>query len=72
MSESDYDIPPSLLPYLTGEKADYSSLQRSMVDINIVFIVTTTLTAGLRFFVRFHMLRAAGLDDCMRLGNFFF
>ncbi|KAH8600186.1 hypothetical protein B0O99DRAFT_682631 [Bisporella sp. PMI_857] len=56
-------IPPSLLPYLLGEKTDYSSLQQSLVKVNIVFMVTIILTTGLRFIVRCHMLRAAGLDD---------
>jgi hypothetical protein len=56
-------VPPSLLPYLFGEKKDYSSLQDVLIRVNVVFIVLVVSAAGLRFFVRFRMLRSAGLDD---------
>ena len=56
------EIPPSLLPYLLGEKTDYSSLQQSLLIVNIVFIVTIVVTTGLRVIVRYQ-IRAGGLDD---------
>jgi hypothetical protein len=56
-------IPPELLPYLLGEKEDYSSLQDSILRISITFAVLVAVTTALRFWVRFRMLRAVGLDD---------
>ena len=56
-------IPPALLPYLSGEKEDYSSLQGSILTISVIFTVLVVVTAGLRFWVRFQMLRAVGIDD---------
>ena len=56
-------IPPELLPYLMGEKEDYSSLQGSILKINITFVTLILITTALRFWVRFRMLRAVGLDD---------
>jgi hypothetical protein len=56
-------VPPELLPYLLGQKTDYSSYQDSIIKVNVVFISLMILTTGLRFWVRFRMVRAAGLDD---------
>ena len=58
-----YSIPPSLLPYLTGSKKDYSTVQGSIIKVNAVFLPLVILSTGSRLFVRFRMLRAAGLDD---------
>lgn len=57
-------IPQELLPYLLGEKTDYSSLQDSIIRVNVVCIALIVVTTSLRFYVRFRMLRSAGLDDC--------
>ena len=64
-------IPASLLPYLLGEEKDYSTLQPSLIRVNIIFIVAIILTSGLRFVVRFHMLRSAGVDDSKHLREIF-
>jgi hypothetical protein len=56
-------VPPELLPYLLGEKEDFSSLQHSIIKVNIIFITLIVITTALRFWVRFRMLRAVGLDD---------
>jgi hypothetical protein len=60
---SEYSIPPSLLPYLTGSKKDYSTVQGSIIKVNAIFLLLVILSTGSRLFVRFRMLRAAGLDD---------
>jgi hypothetical protein len=64
---SEYTIPEALLPYLTGSKTDYSSVQESIIKINAIFIPLIVLSTGSRFYVRFRMLRAAGLDDSQSL-----
>lgn len=56
-------MPPSLLPYLTGSKKDYSTVQDSIIKVNAIFLPLVILSTGSRFFVRFRMLRAAGVDD---------
>ncbi|KAG0647995.1 hypothetical protein D0Z07_5782 [Hyphodiscus hymeniophilus] len=56
-------VPPSLVPYFTGEKKDDGSMQDSIIKINAIFLPLILLSTGLRFFVRFRMLRAGGLDD---------
>jgi hypothetical protein len=58
-------VPAELLPYLTGALHDDSSLQASILGVNIAFIVLVGLTTALRIYVRCIMLRAAGLDDSM-------
>ncbi|KUJ24255.1 uncharacterized protein LY89DRAFT_663009 [Mollisia scopiformis] len=58
-------IPPDLIPYLTHEKQDNSSVQNSIVTINSVFLVFICVTTGLRLWVRFRMLRSTGLDDIL-------
>ena len=63
MSTSSLVIPESLLPYLTGQLKDYSSLQGVVVRCNIVFMTLVIISSGLRMFVRFRLLGAAGLDD---------
>lgn len=63
---SSSQIPPELLPYLLGTKKDDSSLQDSILTISVTFAVLVVVTASLRFWVRFKMLRAVGIDD----GNF--
>ncbi|KAG4429405.1 hypothetical protein IFR05_015112 [Cadophora sp. M221] len=60
-------IPAELMPYFTGEKTDYSSLQSTIIKLNSVFIALVVCTTGLRFWVRFHMLRSGGLDDILLL-----
>lgn len=60
---SAQSVPPDLIPYLLGEKKDYSSVQGSIITVNVTFLTLICLTTGLRFWVRFGMLRAAGLDD---------
>ncbi|KAK0121627.1 hypothetical protein ONS95_009915 [Cadophora gregata] len=60
---SSFGIPPALLPYLIGSKTDFSTLQPSILKINVIFVAAIVLTTGLRFVVRFRMLRSAGLDD---------
>lgn len=60
---SGYTIPPSLLPYLTGAKKDYSNVQDSIIKVNSIFLPLIILSTGSRFFVRFRMLGAAGFDD---------
>jgi hypothetical protein len=65
-----HDIPPDLLPYLKGEKTDYSTNQNSIISINIAVIIVATLTTSLRFYVRFYVLRSPGFDDrtfCLKL-----
>ncbi|KAH7303701.1 hypothetical protein BKA65DRAFT_416406 [Rhexocercosporidium sp. MPI-PUGE-AT-0058] len=62
---SQFQIPSSLLPYLLGEKTDYSSFQPSLLKVNIVFLIITVLMTGLRCIVRIYILRAAGLDDLL-------
>jgi len=63
MSTSSLVIPESLVPYLTGQLTDYSSLQGVVFRCNIVFITIVVISSGLRMFVRFRLLGAAGLDD---------
>lgn len=55
--------PPELVPYLLDEKVDNNSVQNSVTTINSVFLTLILATTGLRFWVRFRMLRSAGLDD---------
>ncbi|PVH86549.1 hypothetical protein DL98DRAFT_449675 [Cadophora sp. DSE1049] len=62
---SSFEIPPDLLPYLVGSKTDFSTLQPSILKINVTFVAAIVLTTGLRFVVRFRMLRSAGLDDLL-------
>lgn len=60
---SSLPIPVSLLPYLTGELHDYSSMQDSIYKFNITFGVLVLVALALRMYVRWYMIRAAGLDD---------
>ncbi|KAH9207394.1 hypothetical protein DL95DRAFT_313834, partial [Leptodontidium sp. 2 PMI_412] len=55
------------MSYFTGEKTDDSSLQSTIVRLNSVFIALVVCTTGLRFWVRFHLLRSGGLDDILLL-----
>ncbi|KAL2076005.1 hypothetical protein VTL71DRAFT_948 [Oculimacula yallundae] len=64
---SSFVIPPGLIPYLTGDKSDFSTLQPSILRVNVIFIAAIILTTGLRFLVRFRMLRSAGLDDLLMI-----
>lgn len=64
---SQYTIPESLLPYLTGSKTDFGSVQDSIIKINSIFLPLVVLSTGSRFYVRFRMLRAAGFDDSQSL-----
>lgn len=63
-------VPPELLPYLLGEKKDNSSLQDSILRISISFAALVVFTTALRFWVRFRMLRAVGLDDGIYVPTF--
>lgn len=65
MDSSSTVIPESLIPYLTGQLTDYSSLKDSVIRCNIVFIVLIVVSSAMRMFVRLRLLSAAGLDDCM-------
>ncbi len=60
---SSLPIPESLIPYLTGQLHDYSSLQDSIYKFNITFGVLIVVALAMRMYVRLYMLRAAGLDD---------
>ncbi|KAH7319003.1 hypothetical protein BKA65DRAFT_541191 [Rhexocercosporidium sp. MPI-PUGE-AT-0058] len=60
-------IPTEFVPYFTGEKTDDSSLESAIININSIFISLIICTTGLRFWVRFHMLRSGGLDDILLL-----
>jgi hypothetical protein len=60
---SSLEIPPSLLPYLLHEEIDDTTLQPSILKVNIVFIIIITVITSLRFTVRFRMLQSGGLDD---------
>ena len=60
---SEPSIPPQLIPYLSGEKKDFGSVQGSIITVNVVFLTLICVTTTLRFWVRFSMLRAAGPDD---------
>ncbi|PVH77395.1 hypothetical protein DL98DRAFT_573800 [Cadophora sp. DSE1049] len=60
-------IPVEFIPYFTGEKVDDSSLQSTIIKLNSIFIGLVVCTTALRFWVRFHMLRSAGLDDILLL-----
>ena len=60
---SGESVPSDLIPYLLGEKKDYSSAQGSILTVNVIFVTLVCLITGLRFWVRFGMLHAAGLDD---------
>jgi hypothetical protein len=62
-TSSSLVIPDSLVPYLTGQLKDYNSLQGVVVRCNIVFIALVIISSGMRLFVRFRLLGAAGLDD---------
>ncbi|KAE8451132.1 hypothetical protein EG329_004804 [Mollisiaceae sp. DMI_Dod_QoI] len=64
---SEYNVPPELLPYLLHEKEDNSAVQQSIININAVFLALIWVTTGLRFWVRFRMLRSAGLDDILTI-----
>lgn len=56
-------MPPSLIPYFTGVKTDYSTLQPQIGIINGIFLALVLITTGARFWVRFKLLSSAGLDD---------
>ena len=56
-------IPAELLPYILGTKKNDTSLEHSILTISVTFAILVLVTAGLRFWVRFRMLRAVGLDD---------
>ena len=62
-SRSGLPIPESLIPYLTGQLKDYSSVQESVFIFNVIFAALVTVAATLRMVVRFYVIRAAGLDD---------
>lgn len=64
---SDLPVPDSLIPYLTGQLKDDSSIQHTVFKFHITFAVLVIMTAGLRMVVRFGIIRAAGLDDSMSL-----
>ena len=70
MSTSSLVIPESLIPYLTGQLKDYSSLQGVVVRYNIVFIILVVICSGMRMFVRFKLLTVAGLDDGKSINYF--
>lgn len=57
------EIPKELLPYLLGQKKDYSSLQESLFRISITFAVLVTVSTALRLWVRLRMIRNVGSDD---------
>ena len=63
MSTTSLVMPESLVPYLTGQLKDYSSIQGTVIRCNVVFIAVVVLSSGLRMFVRFRLLYAAGIDD---------
>ena len=56
-------VSPALVPYLTGAKKDFGSLQDSIVKVNSIFLPLVILATGTRLYVRFCMLRAVGPDD---------
>jgi hypothetical protein len=60
---SSLPIPESLIPYLTGELHDYSSMQSSIYYFNITFSVLVLVALALRMYVRLYMIRAIGPDD---------
>lgn len=60
-------VPDSLVPYLTGQLKDDSSVQDTISKFNITFAALVALAVGLRMVVRFGILRAAGTDDSMSL-----
>jgi cytochrome b561 len=60
---SGLPVPESLIPYLTGELKDYSSVQDSVYTFNIAFGVLVVIALALRMFVRLYLIRAAGADD---------
>lgn len=62
---SSLPIPESLIPYLTGQLHDYSSMQDSIYYFNITFGVLVLVALAMRMYVRFYMIRAAGPDDSM-------
>jgi len=62
---SSLPIPESLVPYLTGELHDYSSMQNSIYYFNITFSVLVLVALALRMYVRLYIIRAAGPDDGM-------
>lgn len=66
-SGSGLTIPDNLVPYLTGELKDDSSVQDAVFKVNIAFAVLVAIAIGLRMVVRFGIIRAAGLDDGMSL-----
>ena len=60
---SSLPIPESLIPYLTGQLHDYSSMQDSIYYFNVTFSVLVLVALALRMYVRLYIIRAAGLDD---------
>jgi hypothetical protein len=60
---NNFEIPPSLLPYLLHEEINDATLQPSILKVNVIFIIIITVVTSLRFTVRFRMLRSGGLDD---------
>lgn len=69
LNVSGLPVPESLIPYLTGELEDYSSLQGSIYTFNITFAVLVVLALCLRMFVRLYLIRAAGPDDGMSFAS---
>jgi hypothetical protein len=59
-------IPESLIPYLTGQLHDYSSMQDSIYTFNVTFGILVLVALALRMYVRLYIIRAAGPDDGMR------
>jgi hypothetical protein len=60
---SGLPVPESLIPHLTGELKDHSSVQDSVYTFNITFGVLVVIALALRLFVRLYLIRAAGADD---------
>ncbi len=58
-------VPTELLPYLLGQKHDYTTITDSIYQFNIIFIIVVTVAVTLRMYVRFNLIRAAGPDDSM-------
>ena len=62
---SSLPIPESLIPYLTGQLHDYSSMQDSIYYFNVTFGILVLIALALRMYVRLYIVRAAGPDDGM-------
>ncbi|KAH6671991.1 hypothetical protein B0J14DRAFT_669496 [Halenospora varia] len=69
MTTRPSEIPPSLLAYLLHEKTDDSTLQPSILKVNIIFIVVIIVATSLRLFMVLALLSSLLLSTACLIGE---